>query len=336
MIISDIHANYAALQAVLKKVSEIHKSHTDIRYWFLGDLVGYGPSEDAVKCVRWLHKVSSVDGLEPCWVPGNHDEWIVRRQGPARAAAVVTLLHQRVLLMNQNHGDWMWFKQKVMEAITNEQPALPQESDQNLLLTFTHAAVDSRRMQRLRPWNKYDLITAFRELDHQDTPRLSRATCLLHGHTHFAVVIKIKDKSVSPISIRYGEPILLDSGNYIINPGSVGHPRDGDPRASFAIINSDTSTVTFYRVPYPAKPVVSRLLTQGNIYTKNQEAIAYLLSREGNDLTPRAYARYFNKIRQEIYPKLRREIAEGYGGEEEKWYRSIYTPTEHGLEIIDS
>lgn len=339
VIVSDIHANYAALQAVLNKVSELRVQDSDIRYWFLGDLLGYGPSEDAIECVRWLRHTSGIYppdevGRTRRWVPGNHDEWIVKQQGPARPEAIVTLLHQRTFLGNQYHGDWAWFKREVREAIAEEQGTLLSDGDQNLMLVFTHAAVVSRRIQYLRPWNKFDLMAAFGELNYRDKPLSSRTTCLIHGHTHLAVVIKVKDKSVTPLSIQYGKPIALQAGNYIINPGSVGHPRDGDPRASFAILNTDVPAVTFYRVPYPVKPVVNRLLAQGNTYAGNKEAITYILSRNGNDLSSRACARYFEKLRNEIYPRLRREIEEGHGGEEEKWYQSIYTPTERGLEVI--
>lgn len=341
VIISDIHANHNALEAVLGAVSKLCQGTRDIRYWFLGDLVGYGPSQDAAECLNWLRYRSGIyrSGGNVCegrWVPGNHDEWIVKGYGLARPEAVVTLLHQRALLMSQHHDDWLWFKRAVEQAIADEQRTLLRDGDEGLVLALTHAAVNSRRMEYLRPWNKYDLCAAFRNLNHQQAPSNSRTTCLVHGHTHLPILVKITDTSVVALPIRYGVAVPLPAGNYIINPGSVGHPRDGDPRAAFAVVDTEAATVTFHRVPYKVRPVVNRLLAQGNTYAENQEAIAYLLRRTGDAVTSTSSARCFERVRDVIYPKLRREIEEGYGGQEERLYRGVYRPMDWGLEVVDS
>ena len=77
-IITDIHANFHALQAVHEDVLALRASDpvNPINYWFLGDLIGYGP--DPISCIRWLKSTSRVAER---WVPGNHDEWLVRPNG---------------------------------------------------------------------------------------------------------------------------------------------------------------------------------------------------------------------------------------------------------------
>ena len=88
--------------------------------------------------------------------------------------------------------------------------------------------------------------TAAENFAHFDTPY-----CLV-GHTHFPVLFAEKETDDLLIyNPTYAETIYLEDTRAIINPGSVGQPRDSDPRAAYALLDTDKLTWEFYRVSYP-------------------------------------------------------------------------------------
>ena len=93
VIFSDIHANYTALARAVETTRAVPAFK---KYFFLGDLLGYGPVAQVVKCINWLRYDSQIyqeNGHEiPRWIPGNHDEWAVTNFGQMRKEAIVTLL----------------------------------------------------------------------------------------------------------------------------------------------------------------------------------------------------------------------------------------------------
>ena len=81
-------------------------------------------------------------------------------------------------------------------------------------------------------------------LEHVDTP------CCLVGHTHLPMVFRLTDTGVAGEWARAGQVVSLAGERLVLNPGGVGQPRDGDPRACYAIYDMDEATVEFRRVAY--------------------------------------------------------------------------------------
>ena len=343
VIVSDIHANYAALSAVEGAI-EGELCIGKVYYWFLGDLLGYGSSSDAVKCVRWLRFESGIFGGDGRgrWVPGNHEEWIVRKLGPVRKEAIVTLLHQRAVLEQNDRENWEWFVERVESAIGDTQQSLVierlGEGHQSMALVFTHAAVGTAtlRCDCLHPWHPHKIIGDLALLHRQVT---AQTVCLLCGHTHYPLLARVKDGRLTCESIRYGSPFPLEGGDFVINPGSVGHPRDGNWHASFAILDTEARTVEFRRVEYNVEAAVGGLREQSNCYSSSnhREAIEYLI-RLKQKQDPQASRKdcIGDAVDQvyDAYGNLIHELETADGGADLQLYRQFYKATRWGLEAI--
>ena len=215
LLISDIHANLVALQAVLE-----HAKPFDA-IWCLGDVVGYGP--DPNECIETLKQYDSL-----C-LAGNHD-WAVLDKvdleefnPDARRAAEWT----RAQLTPAN-----------MEWLHRLPERVPTQAEK---FTLVHGS------PRYPIW-EYVLTAAVARInfDFFDTH-----TCLV-GHTHQPVIYRydVSTYSASAESLPEHTPIDLAPDRMMINPGSVGQPRDGDPRSAFAILDLDEMTITHHRIEY--------------------------------------------------------------------------------------
>jgi predicted phosphodiesterase len=227
LIISDIHANLTALEAVLADASDYEA------VWFLGDLVGYGPDPNA--CVE---RVRALPNLR-CLV-GNHDKAVLNEidlsvfNGDARAAIT-------------------WTRQQCTPATLDYLRALPAQERQGDF-TLAHGS------QRQPVW-EYILD---RHIAQDNFSILPTRYCLV-GHTHLPVVYR----EIGP----YGEcveepqdyegPLQLDSQRLIINPGSVGQPRDNNPDAAYALLDTETLVWQAYRVEYDVMETQSRMRAAG-------------------------------------------------------------------------
>lgn len=355
VILSDIHANYAAVQAIEHALQPLRRVRP-LKLYFLGDLLGYGPVEQALRCVRWLHFESGVYEVEnePRWIPGNHDEWAVTQLGRVRDEGAVTLLAQRMTLAAQAAEDWQWFENEVRAAITNEARSLIIHSRQSghvkELLVFTHGGVfpPERRGAYLYPWHHSTLRAHFTEL-RREIPD-AEFKVLFCGHTHLPFLAQIRQDNGEIVyhSIKYGSPIVLGPGEYIINPGSAGHPRDGDPRAAFVLFDPDACTVEFRRVEYDIRRVVNALqLEQGNSAKAREEVACYLIrldlnilkNERGLDVNPdrpgkRLLREYLARV-DAAYEHLIHELETGDGGEEMQFYRvRVYRVPQWDLEAL--
>ncbi len=218
LVLSDIHANLAALEAVLE---DAKKAGYDAA-WCLGDTVGYGPEPDAC--------VAQVRTLRAKTVVGNHDWAALGRMdledfNPEAARAVEWTQEH----LNPESLAWL-----------NLLPSQPIEEGE---FTLTHGS------PRNPVW-EYILYpsTARANFDHFTTQ-----FCLV-GHTHVPAlyVLQESDASVRALAPAIGKPIALRDGwRIILNPGSVGQPRDSDPRAAYAILDTAAVTWEARRVAYP-------------------------------------------------------------------------------------
>lgn len=216
LVISDIHANLAAFEAVLLDAGEFDM------IWCLGDMVGYGP--DPNECVARLREYPHL-----C-LAGNHD-WAVLGKLDVRG------FNADARMANQ------WTQSQISQAARAYLQNLP---PQRVEQGYTLAHGSPRQ-----PIWEYILDPLTAELNF---PAFKTQVCLV-GHTHVPVSFYMPDASDDHLCESrlpcYGEAIPLSSGRWIVNPGSVGQPRDGDPCAAYAILDVETNTLEHRRVGYP-------------------------------------------------------------------------------------
>lgn len=225
LVISDIHANLAALEAVLADAGGVDQ------VWCLGDVVGYGP--DPNECVELLRK------QELICLAGNHD-WaaldkldLASFNSDARAAAAWT----QSVLSDESR------------AYLHSLPSLREEGQ----FTLAHGS------PRHPVWEYIlDPLVASVNFMHFATQY-----CLV-GHTHTAVTFVQGSDGGSQVRFPlYDKAFPLASERKIINPGSVGQPRDADPRAAYAIIDSEAMTWEHRRVDYAIEETQGRMREHG-------------------------------------------------------------------------
>ncbi len=224
-VISDVHGNIEALQAVLEDI----KNKKIENILFLGDAVGYGP--DPEECVKTLFYSCQI------LLAGNHD-WAVLDltdidyfNPHAKAAILWTKenLSEEALSMLRRFEISREVENKKI-FLVHSTPKNPTEW--NYLLTLWDAEIN---------------------FHYFDNP-----ICLI-GHSHYPFII---ERLPSGEMITHREKAKLDSSKrYIINVGSVGQPRDGDPRACYSVI--DEWWVRFYRVEYDVKKTQKKMKAYG-------------------------------------------------------------------------
>ena len=213
-VISDIHGNRPALEAVL---AEVDDAGVD-RIWCLGDIVGYGAEPDAC-CERTRERA------DVC-LAGNHDLG-VRGDLPldefSRGAAVAAEWTREVI--DPDHLEWL----RGLE---------PQLLDREVGLY--HAS------PRDPVW-EYVLSTLLAELCFDAQPE---RVCLI-GHSHVALAfMREEGKPATGEACPQGTALDLSEAEWLVNPGSVGQPRDGDPRAAWLVLDTAAWTASYRRTPY--------------------------------------------------------------------------------------
>ena len=230
LVLSDIHANLEAIETVLD-----HAEGAWDRSLVLGDLVGYGADPAAV--------IARVRALEPAAIiRGNHDK-VACGLDDAREFNSVARIAAAWTAAQLSTED-----REYLRAL----PQGPAEIDDRV--EICHGA----------PFDEDHYI-----FDAGDARRAlaaaSRALCLF-GHTHLPVVFRRVDDAFSG-----GTPnpdaetvVKLQRGvRYLINPGSVGQPRDGDARAAYAILDDEAQELTMIRVRYPVEDAQAKILSAG-------------------------------------------------------------------------
>lgn len=226
LVISDIHANLAAFETVMEHA----KGQWD-KVWCLGDLIGYGPEPN--KCVELLQQYDHIS------LSGNHD-WAVLGK-----LDVNTFNHEARTAIQ-------WTR----EALTNQTWAylesLPSMRVEGIF-TLAHAS------PRQPVWEYIlDQHTAAINFEYFETPY-----CLV-GHTHVPVIFESKgENEVLSHGPSYDTPVKLNGTRLIINPGSVGQPRDSDPRAAYALLDTESLTWEYRRIPYPIKVTQDKMQELG-------------------------------------------------------------------------
>jgi diadenosine tetraphosphatase ApaH/serine/threonine PP2A family protein phosphatase len=229
-VFSDIHGNYEALEAFIE-----HSSRQNIgMYVCLGDIVGYGANPN--ECIRGLLNLPNIR-----FVLGNHDAAASGRDSPydmSRDASRAILWTIETL-----SPDYAEFLQHIDVTLKTD----------NIL--FSHA-----NPYRPLAWYYVDEI----EYAARSFAR-TKEKMLFVGHTHVSSIITRKNMFNIYFEMPEGNEVvpLNKSKRQIINCGSIGQPRDGDPRASYLIYDQENQIIEFYRIPYDYRRAAEKIRANG-------------------------------------------------------------------------
>ena len=231
LILTDIHANLEALDTCLSDAQARGYDRTLV----LGDLIGYGADPNAV--------VERVRALEPAAiVRGNHDKVAFGLEQAEGFNAVA-----------KSAARWM------LQVLTPENrawvAALPQgPTAVDDLVEICHGS----------PADEDAYI--FDEADARLALESATRPLCLFGHTHYPITFALSNGSFTsrgPAAEAEARLDLSDGTKYLLNPGSVGQPRDGDPRAAYAIVDTGAKRVELFRLMYPLEAAQAKVINAG-------------------------------------------------------------------------
>lgn len=222
-VISDIHANFEALASCISAIKDLKAD----KIICLGDLIDYGAQPN--ECIEIAKKYCDVVVL------GNHDEAqfnynLVNSFGEY---AYISSLHTRTIIKN-THIEYL--------------KTLPYTYNFDNML-FVHSSPENPR--------EYDYVLseydAFRNFNY-----FSEKFCFI-GHSHYPQVFKLKNNRIS-----FSNKLSYEDGaRYIINVGSIGQPRDKNPKLCFCIFDTDTYELKYVRIKYPAEIAAEKIIKSG-------------------------------------------------------------------------
>jgi diadenosine tetraphosphatase ApaH/serine/threonine PP2A family protein phosphatase len=237
-IISDIHSNLEALKTVL---GDIDRRKIDTIYC-LGDIIGYGP--DPAEC---LDLVSRVVKWSLC---GNHDHAVFYEPAHFNVAAERAAFWTRVRLEQEKDAEKRNARWRFLGKLS---PRLEMDG-----MLFVHGSPR-------KPINEYlfpdDVFTAPQKLM-SNFERMEQLTCFC-GHTHVPGVFVDDPYFEPPDELGDERRYTVGDEKVIINVGSVGQPRDRDPRAAYVIVDGDQ--VEFIRVEYNVEVTAKRIRDNPNL-----------------------------------------------------------------------
>ncbi len=236
LLLSDIHANLEALEACLDAAPDYDLVAN------LGDVVGYGGSPNQT--------VELLRATEPINVRGNHDRACsgltdTTNFNPAAAAAAKWTQNE----LSDRNLDWL-----------RELPEGPVRDKQCKGVQFVHGSPVDEDIYITSPFGASEAL------------EFSNCHLTFFGHTHIQCAYARPHEIAGPLvperlntaSFAQASRLRLDPAKkYLVNPGSVGQPRDRDRRAAFAVYDSDEQEILFYRVPYDIAGAQVRILQAG-------------------------------------------------------------------------
>jgi diadenosine tetraphosphatase ApaH/serine/threonine PP2A family protein phosphatase len=228
LVLSDIHANLEALEAVLAAAGDY--DHALV----LGDLVGYGADPDEV--VRRVQALPSATLIR-----GNHDK-------------VATGLESLQSFNHLARNAIQWTASTIAPAVRDWLAALPAgPACIDGVVEICHGA----------PFDEDTYI--FDDLDARRAFNVMKRPLCLFGHTHVPSAFRF-DGEMHPIGLprtdRFRVTLEADA-KYLVNCGAVGQPRDGDPRAAYGMVDTNSRSVTVLRVPYDIATAQSKIVAAG-------------------------------------------------------------------------
>ena len=226
---SDIHSNLEALKAVLRQAV---KGEGFDQVWSIGDIVGYGPNP--VECIDQLAQ------YKPVAIAGNHD---LAACGKIEMDDFNEHAHKaiRATILQITLEHYNYFLDLPTKLVIDG-------------FTLVHGSAKAPY------WLEY--VTS-PEIALESLQIIDTDKCLV-GHSHRSFVCRLKGDNAELEDFPPDQPVQLGDDKLIINPGSVGQPRDRDPRASYAIYDSSDDTMTHHRAEYDVAETQRKMLEQGS------------------------------------------------------------------------
>ena len=235
-IISDIHGNFAALAAVLADIDR----NGIRRIICLGDIVGYGPSP--VECADLVRQRCEIV------ICGNHDVAVLTQAFGFHKYArdAIDWTREQVkpgrMSLFAKRARWDWLRN------------LPDRYQEGRVL-YVHGSPRDPVMEYIEEADTMDV--GFGPSDKlRDVFSRVEWLCFV-GHTHHPGVFTAEFKHIHPTKLGEGTYAVPEEGRTIVNVGSVGQPRDGDPRACYVTLDGDA--VRYHRVPYDIEKVIGNI-----------------------------------------------------------------------------
>jgi predicted phosphodiesterase len=226
-VLSDIHSNLVALEAVLASIGTVDA------VWHIGDVVGYGPEPDAA--------VERLRGIGATGVRGNHDDAVLSGSG--------------ITDFNTVAADALAWTRAHISAPTREFLA-----DLPLMLVPESSGFTLVHGNPAQPLTWYTQTR-------QDAAECLRDVATPHcmvGHTHVPLAFREgPGGNIRPAVTTDWDTIRFDEGRCVLNPGSVGQPRDGDPRAAYLLLDTGAGRATWRRVEYDIPATQTAILAAG-------------------------------------------------------------------------
>lgn len=226
-LLSDIHANLAALEAVLASIGTVDAM------WHLGDVVGYGAEPNEV--------IARLEAEGVVGVRGNHD-------AAALGAADIDLFNPAARQALE------WTREAISDRGLTWLAALP---ERRVIEDFLLVHGSPRQ-----PIWEYVTTGEAARIGIEALSRHGAATGL-HGHTHVPVAWVEANGIVEALEPTDGWTFGYRGRGALLNPGSVGQPRDGDPRAAWCVIDTGEAEATWHRIEYPIAVTQSRMAAVG-------------------------------------------------------------------------
>lgn len=231
LILSDIHANHTALEAAL----EASKGKWE-KAVCLGDLVGYGPDPNEV--TDRIREISSLT------IRGNHDKAVTGLGDPEEFNPIA-------------RNAVIWTREQLRPENFEYLKDLPRGPMQADSFSIIHGSVHDE--------DEYVFAPELALPGLQDAP----SNVVFFGHTHIQGGFTLRGEEMAVLHFKpafgshFSRLTLEDGTTYLLNPGSIGQPRDGDPRAAFAIADLENQWVEFWRVSYDIEDVQKRMTQAG-------------------------------------------------------------------------
>jgi diadenosine tetraphosphatase ApaH/serine/threonine PP2A family protein phosphatase len=231
LVLTDIHANLEALDACLADAAARHYEQTLV----LGDLVGYGADPNAV--------ITRIQALSPvAIVRGNHDKVACGlEQADGFNSVAKSAARWTYDALTTEHRSWL-----------ADLPRGPHEVDD--FVEICHGS----------PFDEDAYI--FDELDAARALKASARPLCLFGHTHCPAIFELSGDGLDSAGATPTDAMQIDliaEAKHLINPGSVGQPRDGDPRAAYAIVDDHFRRVEMFRVRYAIDEAQAKVIRAG-------------------------------------------------------------------------
>lgn len=229
LVFSDIHSNLEAFNRLMA----ITKNKAIDKYIFLGDLVGYGPDpNETINLFRDLGEVSLIRG--------NHDKVVADLESSSLFNPVAAYSAE-------------WSKTQISDG--NLQYLKEIRKGPEIVDHFITICHGSTFDEDYYVFSMFDALESFKFME---------TSIGFFGHTHFPIIYLLRNEKIDVVPLNSKTRIKLDRNTkYLINPGSIGQPRDKNPNSSYIIFDSARRDISFFRFSYNFKKTQKKIINAG-------------------------------------------------------------------------